>query len=389
MDAVRERPDELSALTRLAIGELGSAVGGIGRVHRAVADRAFAASGPVGAPARAAHDAIARRVYGGLRNGAWAAGLVGARLAAGRGPISESPRGAAILAAVSGLIGDTLEREQSALHAPMSFRAAGRPVAPGELPGVTPRVVVFLHGLMETEFSWGADPYGERLHRDLGVTPVDVRYNSGRHISDNGASLDELMQELIEAWPVEEIALIGHSMGGLVARSACHQATQRGADWVQHVRHVVSLGTPHMGAPLEQSVHHLSAALHALPETRPLAAFFRRRSGGIRDLRQGSLVDSDWRDRDPDALRAQACEEVPLLEGATHCFVSATITRDENHPVGRVLGDFLVLTGSASGRSRSRRLAFREEDGLHVGGATHFALLRHPRVYEQLKTWLA
>jgi hypothetical protein len=80
---------------------------------------------------------------------------------------------------------------------------------------------------------------------------------------------------------------------------------------------------------------------------------------------------------------------VPLLDGATHCFVSATITRDERHPVGRLLGDFLVLRDSASGRSRSRRLAFREEDGLHVGGATHFALLRHPRVYEQLKTWLA
>jgi pimeloyl-ACP methyl ester carboxylesterase len=389
MAAIRERPGELSELTRLAISELGAAAGGIGRMHRAVADRAFGASGPGGAPARAVHDAVARRVYGGLRNGAQAAGLAGARLAAGRGPISESPRGAAVLAAVNGLIGDTLEREQSALHAPMSIRSDGHAIAAGELQDPGSRVVVFLHGLMETEFSWGADPYGERLRRDLGITPIQVRYNSGRHISDNGASLDELMDELLSVWPVQEIALVGHSMGGLVARSACHQATQRGAGWVQHVRHIVSLGTPHMGAPLEQSVHYLSAALQALPETRPFGAFLRRRSGGIRDLRQGSLVDSDWRDCDPDALRARACEEVPLLDGATHCFVSATITRDERHPVGRLLGDFLVLRDSASGRSRSRRLAFREEDGLHVGGATHFALLRHPRVYEQLKTWLA
>src|SRR2546428_12795921 len=100
-------------------------------------------------------------------------------------------------------------------------------------------------------------------------------------------------------------------MGGVVARSACHQALLRGAEWVTSVRHVISLGTPHTGAPLEQSVHYLTAALSALPETRPFGAFFRRRSSGIRDLRRGSLVDADWRGCDPDALRARACEEVP------------------------------------------------------------------------------
>jgi hypothetical protein len=178
-------------------------------------------------------------------------------------------------------------------------------------------------------------------------------------------------------------------MGGLVARSACHRGSEDGADWVGRVRHSVSLGTPHMGAPLEQVVHVLSAGLAALPETRPFANFLRRRSGGIRDLRQGSLVDGDWRDRDPDALRAEACAEVPLLEGATHCFVSATITRSDRHPLGRLLGDTLVLRPSASGRSRTRRIPFDEELGAHLGGTHHFALLNHPAVYEKLRAWLA
>src|SRR5207247_2473733 len=128
------------------------------------------------------------------------------------------------------------------------------------------RVVVFLHGLMETEFAWslgGAETYGARLGRDLGCTPVFVRYNSGRHVSENGRSLDELLEALVAAWPVEvaELALVGHSMGGLVARSAGHQAGERRAEWVDRVRHVVSLGTPHMGAPLAQAVHYASAAL--------------------------------------------------------------------------------------------------------------------------------
>jgi hypothetical protein len=178
-------------------------------------------------------------------------------------------------------------------------------------------------------------------------------------------------------------------MGGLVARSACHQAVEAGMTWPGRVRHVVSLGTPHGGAPLAQGTHLAAHALHALPETRPFARFLRRRSAGIRDLRHGSLVDRDWDGHDPDALRAAACAEVPLLPGATHCFVAATITRDARHPVGRVLGDWLVLAPSASGRGRTRPVPFREEDGLSVGGTHHLALLNHPDVYTALRGWLA
>jgi pimeloyl-ACP methyl ester carboxylesterase len=260
-------------------------------------------------------------------------------------------------------------------------------------PDATPRIVVFLHGLMETEHAWrygGEETYGARLERDIGATPVEIRYNTGLHVSENGRSLADELEVLFAAWPtrVDRIALIGHSMGGLIARSACHQAVERGDEWVRKVRHVVSLGTPHMGAPLEEAVHVAAAGLAALPETRPFGNFLRRRSAGIRDLRRGSLVDEDWQDRDPDALRAAACREIPLLDGATHCFVAATVTRSDRHPVGRLIGDWLVLKSSASGRSRARRIPFRDEDGLHVGGAHHLALLNHPAVYERLRGWL-
>jgi hypothetical protein len=246
---------------------------------------------------------------------------------------------------------------------------------------------VFLHGLFETEHAWGSEPYGTRLARDLGMTPVYVRFNAGRHISENGRSLAALLDELVAEWPVpvESIALVGHSLGGLAARSACCA----GGDWTALVRHTVTLGSPHTGAPLESAVHYAAAALGALPETRPFAGFLRRRSAGIRDMRSGSLVDEDWRDRDPEALRAAACKEVPLLDGVAHHFVAATVTRDARHPVGRLVGDWLVLRPSASGRSRTRVIGFGDEDGMHLGGAHHLALLNHPAVYAQLRDWLA
>jgi pimeloyl-ACP methyl ester carboxylesterase len=391
---------ELRALTALGFDELRQATGGIGAIHRAAAGRVFRAVGPGAALVRPLHEAITTGVYAGLGLGARAIGLAAQAAVARRDApmLSTTPRGSALIAAVTGLRGDALEAEGSPLCQPTAVRVNGEPVALDTdalreaFPGATPRLVVFLHGLMETEFSWGGrESYGARLAREVGCTPVYVRFNSGRHISENGRSLSELMEELVAAWPggAGELALVGHSMGGLVARSACCHAAQDDADWVRLVRHSVSLGSPHMGAPLEQAVHVLSAGLAALPETRPLANLLRRRSGGIRDLRQGSLVDEDWRDRDPDALRAAACAEVPLAEGATHCFVSATITRSDRHPLARLLGDTLVLVPSASGRSRTRRLPFDEEYGMHVGGATHFALLNHPAVYERLRDWLA
>jgi pimeloyl-ACP methyl ester carboxylesterase len=391
---------ELKALVTLGFDELARATGGIGSIQGAMGGRVFRAVGPGAALVQPLHEGVTRGVYAGLGLGTRALGVAAGTLAGRRegAAISTTRSGSALIAAVTGLTGDTLEEERSPLAQPMAVRVGGEPVElepeafATAFPDPTPRLVVFLHGLMETEFSWGAlDTYGTQLERELGYTPVYVRYNSGLHISQNGRCLSELIEELVAAWPVEveRVALVGHSMGGLVARSACHGGVDDGADWVKRVKQSVSLGTPHMGAPLEQAVHYLSAGLARLPETRPFANFLRRRSGGIRDLRQGSLVDEDWRGRDPEALRAAACAEVPLLEGATHCFVSATVTRSDRHPVGRLIGDILVLKPSATGRSRTRRIPFDEEYGMHLGGAHHFALLNHPAVYDKLRAWLA
>lgn len=352
--------DELRALTRLAFQELGEATGGIRQVHRAIADRAFAPG-----VAKALHDGISGAVYASVAGATTLAGHATAAVVRDR-PISTTPRGAVVLGVLNGLQGDVLDREGSELAVPMTLSVEG---------AETPRLAVFVHGLFETERAWrygGGPRYGDRLP---GWTPVYVRYNSGRRISENGRELADQLEQLVAERDVEEIALIGHSMGGLVARSACHA----GGDWTRLVTHVVSLGSPHRGAPLESAVHYAAAALGVMPESRPFSRFLRRRSGGIRDLRSGSLVDEDWKDRDPEALRAVACEEVPLLDGARHCFVSASVTRRHNHPVARVIGDWLVLERSASHRT---------QETLHVGGTHHLALLNHPAVYERLAAQL-
>ena len=407
--------EELRALSSLAFAELSAFPGAIRDMHLGIAGRAFRASGSAAAPVRIAHDAISYRAYAGVAAAFRGAGraadalLTRADLSAIEAP-SDSRAGSALLGALSGLSGDRLERSGSVLHQPPTIRVDARavPIRRGELaaafPDATEDLVVFLHGLMGTEAWWriGAQrespndrrqvsTYGERLRDELGWTPLFVRYNSGLHVSENGRALSTLLDELVREWPVpvRRVALVGHSMGGLVARSAAHYGSVDGAPWIPHVRAVVSLGTPHLGAPLEEAAHRAAAALSSLPETRMLGSFLRRRSAGIRDLRQGSLVDEDWRGRDPDALRAAAVQEVPLLAGATHCFVSATVTRDPGHPLARLLGDTLVLVPSATGQGRTRRIPFEPEHGHHVAPAHHLTLLNHPDVYARLRDWLA
>jgi pimeloyl-ACP methyl ester carboxylesterase len=403
-DARSPAPNEVRALSALAFDELRGFPGAIRDMHLGIAERAFRGVGPAAGPVKLIHDSLSSRAYGAIEAGASMLGRA-ADAAMERGGVGErvslstTREGSFGLAVLNGLIGDRLEREGSPLHQPTSVRMHGARIELDEtslrdaFPQAAPRLVVFIHGLTGDEFCWswgGEDAYGERLTSDLGCTPVYLRYNSGLHISENGRTVAALLEELVEAWPVDaqQVALVGHSMGGLVARSAAHQAHEQDQTWVRHVRHVVSLGTPHMGAPLEQGAHRAALALHKLPETRMLGSFLKKRSAGIRDLRHGSLVDEDWRDRDPEALQAVACQEVALLPWATHLFVSASVTRDPNHPLGRLLGDILVLKPSASGRGKARRIPFREEHGHHVGGTHHLALLNHPEVYARLRDWL-
>jgi hypothetical protein len=274
-----------------------------------------------------------------------------------------------IVAALNGVLGDHLEESGNPLAIPMTLVHDGRPLYPGRdelaaaLPAAGGHVAVLVHGLALSELSWrrgGAVSLGERLQQALGFTPLYLRYNTGRHISSNGRELARLLERLCEAWPVpvQSLSLIGHSMGGLVIRSAGWYARQAGAAWTDRLSRVAFLGTPHHGAPLERAGQAFDVAVRQLPYVAPLA-LGRHRSAGIKDLSHGDLLDEDWRDHPPDEIRRDRRRPVPLLPHVDHYFAAATLGRGERDPLGRLLGDLLVQTHSAVGehRHRARRLA--------------------------------
>ena len=392
-------PAEMRAASRLAGRAFTGVVSRIEQVHQAVAGRAFGAVRQAGVPARLIHDAVSGSVYLAVRSAGSAAGTMSGEVAALLGqrgrPAAAAPAGNLALAGLNAVAGDRLGKDTAPLAISMAVRASGRDIeltAAGlaaAFPHAAPRLAVFVHGLGETENSWHrrgdqAISYGSRLQSELGYSPAYVRYNTGRHVSDNGQELAVLLDRLTVAWPVPvaEILLVGHSMGGLVIRSACHYGDDRSLAWTRQVRHVFYLGSPHLGAPLARAFGLAGWALSLAPETRPFATMINGSSSGVKDLRHGYLLADDWAGCDQDTCVRDHRHDAPLLAGTSHYAISATVTADPGNPVGALVGDLLVTPTSAHGRrGRRQHIAFPMESGRRLGGMHHFDLLGHPAVW--------
>ncbi len=309
------------------------------------------------------------------------------------------PEREAVLAALNGVLGDHLAASDNPLAIAMNFRRAGRPLRlerfalRAAVPDASPKLLVLLHGLCMNDLQWqrAGHDHGEALARELGYTAVYLHYNSGLSVSTNGRILAAMMERLFEAWPmpVERLAMIGHSMGGLVARSAIHHAAQiqRGSlRWPARVDDLVCLGTPHQGAPLERAGHGVDLLLGAAPYAAPLARVGQVRSAGINDLRLGNIVSPPASDDG-----SYRCAQVGL-PGGTRCHALAgSLGPASGSLKSRLLGDGLVPVDSALGRhdEPERHLAFAAERQAVVYDTGHLDLLSSPAVYERLKQWLA
>ena len=296
-------------------------------------------------------------------------------------PAAAPGLGATLASIVNGCFGDYLSQRENGLAIDMAFYQNNRPLllTPEALrdafPAPTGKLCVLLHGLCCHEGAWDypdnpARSYGSALQADLGFTPLFLRYNTGLPIPYNGKALDALLERLLAAYPlpVEELVLIGHSMGGLVLRGACHFGAERDAAWVARVSRVFYIGTPHEGAALEQVGHLVNSILHAVPNpvTHLLGDVANQRSQGIKDLRHGTVLDG-----------VAGIAAGPWLDSAQHYMIAGTVTEDPEHLAARLFGDGLVQPPQAGENVRL------------FPGIDHMQLAHDDAVYDQIKTWCA
>lgn len=351
------------------------------------------------------------------------------------------------LPVLNGALGDQLAARHDPRAIRMSFRRDGRDVAVADLAlrGPRQKTLVFVHGLMGDELIWqtgfddapGHYRYGPRLAQAAGVRALYLRFNSGRHLSENGRALSDLLTELVVAYPaaIGELVLVGHSLGGLVIRSAGYYGSEkRGgeneeretesgeqgagskgpgkrkkppltrplpaspppekAPWLAHLRAIFLLGTPNDGSWLEQNSHFTARLLRRIDlfPTRFLSNALNQRSNGIKDLRRSILVDEDWQDAHADDP-APPRTPVPLLPGvAYHILMGTWLKTNRPAALRQYFGDGLVGRSSAQGAE-----IFGDEAALPPGTSVrtaefgqqhHGGLLTHPEVYQYLKHWL-
>jgi triacylglycerol lipase len=213
------------------------------------------------------------------------------------------------LAILTGTVGDYLAGTGNGLATPMTLVHAGVPLTltraavAAAYPDATSRAVLLVHGLMATErcFAFAecapaAEPvdYAALLHRSHGWTPLRLRFNTGAPMVKNGRDLAVLLSEVVRLWPVPlvELALVGHSMGGLAVRAACRLAVAEKLPWLSRVQRIVYLGTPHQGAPLERVGRQATRLLRRVPD--PVAQLVGQvadlRSQGIQELGDPTLT---------------------------------------------------------------------------------------------------
>lgn len=301
----------------------------------------------------------------------------------------------ALLAALNGVWGDHLADSGNPLAIPMTLRHGPRDAgANADTAQPSGRVLVLVHGLCMNDLQWqrNGHDHGAALAQALGCTPLYLHYNSGRHISSNGRDFAELLDQALARWPVpvQELAIVGHSMGGLVTRSACHHAQQQGLAWLAHLKTLVCLGTPHHGAPLERGGHLVDTVFGLSPYVAPFTRLTGSRSAGITDLRYGNLQEADWQGRTASPQRHDDRRPTPLPPGVRVGVVAATLAGDPTSRRGRLLGDGLVPLASALGEHADPALALAlpPAQQLVVSEASHWDLLDRAEVATQLLRWL-
>ena len=400
------RLSDLHGVARLGVDATSGLTDVVEAMHAAIARPDLGMRGA--AAARTA--GITGLVYRGIRG---ATRLTGAGLGAvlSRRDVQHQRTSAereAVIAALNGVLGDHLAATDNPLAIPMRLHHAGQPLdldrdaLARACPAASGKLLVLVHGLCMNDLQWtrkGHD-HGAMLADTLGYTPLYLHYNTGLSIADNGQRFAALLEALHAAWPVpvDDITLIGHSMGGLVARSACQHATRGKQRWMAALRHLVCMGSPHHGAPLERGGRWIDVLLGATPFAAPLARVGQLRSTGITDLRHGIAQPADDDERSaplPRGVRCYAMAATTMTANGASAKAKTkktldTLSHRRSTLHARWIGDGLVPVASALGHhpDPARAVGFAKRRQWVGYGMHHLDLLDHPEVADRLLRWL-
>jgi len=314
------------------------------------------------------------------------------------------------ISAFNGIIGDYLNQRENELAIDMAFYNNNKAIDLNKSISeqinikLSSKICIFVHGLCCNESFWFFNTdsenkdqytsYGILLNKEKKYTPFYLRYNSGLHISENGEKLSNLLDQFISAYDkkINEISLIGHSMGGLLLSSASIYGQNFNHKWIKKAKNFIYIGSPHMGSPLEKLGNIISFALDIPnhPVTDLIEKIVNVRSSGIKDLRYGNIKHEEWKDHNPDEFLTSHREKISLLQGAKHYAIAGTIPNNPDGVASNIIGDALVRKPSALIDDMQKEYGNQlKSDNIQTfPGVNHINLGHNLDVYKQIKKWL-
>lgn len=386
----RSHVDDLRDASKLAIDAAKGITSLVEAMHKTIGSGPASIGKPLQAPTQIATDII----YGGIRAVTELVGLgVDGALRQLTPLLKDSTPGAereAVLAILNGVLGDYLHETNNPLAIEMQFRQHPKPS--NSVHRAKPRTLLLLiHGscMNDKQWSLSGHDHGAALERDLGFAPAYLHYNTGLHVSTNGAELAHCIEKLVQSYEhsIDNIVIVAHSMGGLVARSAYHVAETDALQWRSKLRSIVFLGTPHHGSPLERAGNWIDTLLGINRYSAPLSKLGKIRSAGVTDLRYGNVLDEHWQGRDRFEMTGDDRVPLPLPAGVS-CFAIAGSVAEG--ALGGLGGDGLVPVSSALGEhdDAAQALGIPKSQTWVGQGVWHSDLLSNPEVYQHLHRWL-
>lgn len=399
-------PDEDNAANDLrSVGQLTvDAVIGVTDVVEAMHHTVHTLGGLIGDAERGRTGGLTGFVYSNIRT---ITRLVGNGLDVALAPLSnslgesESSRAReALVAAINGVLGDYLVESENSLAIPMTIRREGEPISADDadfheaLDEANGRLLLMIHGSSANDLQWerNGHNHGEALADEFGYATAYLHYNSGRHISENGEDLAGFLESFLEDAPeIEEIVILAHSMGGLVARSACHYAGRAQYSWRDRLDAIFFLASPHHGSPLERYGNWVDNILEISAYSAPFARLGKIRSAGVTDLRFGYLLHDDWRGRERFKLGRDDSTPVPLPDDVRCYAVGATTGENGGRVADQIVGDGLVPLDSALGRhsDAEKSLDIPDSHRVVVRKTGHLDVLGSDEVYQALRGWFS
>ena len=288
------------------------------------------------------------------------------------------------LSIINGVYGDQLLLTENELALGMRFFYQNQAIDSqlcSNLKSPSTKIMLFIHGLCMSHHCWGSDNknLSSTMAETLGFTPIYLNYNTGLCIADNGQELSIQLEKIVDSWPVSvsHITLVGHSMGGLVARSTRYYGEKNNCHWINLNKTMASIGTPHVGAPLEKVAYQLEKLMQLSPYAIPFIRLTKIRSQGIENLRHGEITATDNK-------------FVPLPINVDYFALAATLNKQEKFTAEKILGDGLVTPNSAFGQGQdsARTLLIPTENKWLTYELGHNEMLTDEGVYQQLEKWL-